>query len=65
MVVKIHSYPDWLLHYERKSGLWVGFHRDRPWDEWNAYTKDELLWNIGHHEIPGFQRDVTKQIVKR
>ena len=64
-MTSIISTGPWLIGYDTKAGIWCAYHKDRPEEEWNAYAKHELLWQLDHADDPNNQDMITRQVVKR
>ena len=59
-VVKFHRFNDWTYWYNRKLRIWEA---TRPGETliWNAFHKEELLWQISHADYDGYQDKITRQ----
>jgi hypothetical protein len=63
----IISSGPWLYGYDTKIELWCAWHKDRPEEEWNAYTRVALEIKIAQFEDPDYRNpiNVIRQVVRR
>lgn len=55
----------WMYGYDRRAGIWCGYHKDNPEEEWNAYTLEDLKTQMLLREHPNQKHLIKRQVVKR